>query len=188
MNEENFVAYEYLSINVKSDMEPMYMDCYENFGWIPANVGTSSSNKRDYYINSNANIHVEDLINLKFKRDRKIKNKSKLQPLQRKCEQAFQSINKLEKEPASLAISYALAVALIGCVFLAISVFCITGKSVIWIPAILCGAVGIIGWIIPYFLYKNTKNKKTTENSSLIEEQYDIIYNCCEEAKKLLNE
>lgn len=34
---KDFVAYEYLSLNVKSEREPLYIDCYENFGWILIN-------------------------------------------------------------------------------------------------------------------------------------------------------
>ena len=29
---KDFVAYEYISVNVNSLKEPLYIDCYENFG------------------------------------------------------------------------------------------------------------------------------------------------------------
>ena len=34
---KDFVAYEYLSLDVDSDKEPLYIDCYENFGWFLTN-------------------------------------------------------------------------------------------------------------------------------------------------------
>jgi len=180
---ENYVAYDYVSINVKNDLEPMYRDCYENFGWIPV---SSESRKNDYYINST--INISDLVTLKFKRDRKINNKAELQTLQRKCESAFEKISKLEKEPGTSATTYSLSVATVGIVFMAISVFSITGESILWIPAIIGGLLGIIGWILPFLVFKKIKTKKTEENVSKIEEQYNIIYDTCEEGRKLITE
>lgn len=83
MENKEHIQYEYLSINVKSKIEPMVMDTYENFGWkvISSNALTD---KEDYYINDTGT-NGEKLVNIKFKRNRKIKNKDKLNSLQRKC-------------------------------------------------------------------------------------------------------
>ena len=105
MKDENIV-YEYISINVKSELEPMYIDCYEHFGWIHI----KNEEKKDYYINNNVN---QDIVNIKFKRDRMISNKEELNELQKKCEKSFLKINRLEKEPVSFAISYALIIGMI---------------------------------------------------------------------------
>ena len=178
---EDYIAYEYISINVKSDLEPMYIDCYQNFGWIPIN----NSGKRDYYINANPKL---DVVNIKFKRNRNIKNKEELRKLQEKCENSFLTVNKLEKKPQSIATMYSLIIALVATVFMAISVFAVTGEKVIWFPAIVCGTIGIVGWILPYFVYKNVKDKKEIENKANIEEQKNIIYGTCEQARKILFE
>lgn len=178
---EDYVIYEYTSINVKSELEPMYIDCYENFGWIPIN----NNGKRDYYINVNPNL---DIVNIKFKRNRKIKSKEELKKLQEECEKAFLNINKLEKQPQSIATMYALIIAFIATIFMAISVFAITGEKIVWIPAILGGIIGVIGWIIPYFVYRNVREQKLIENKIKIEEQQEIIYNTCERARKILVE
>lgn len=178
---DDYIAYEYISINVKSDLEPMYIDCYENFGWIPV----KNNGKRDYYINSYTN---QNIVNIKFKRDRKIQHKEELQKLQKKCEEAFVEVDRLEKRPQSVATIYSLIVAFIGIVFMAISVFSITGEKVVWVPAILGGILGIIGWTLPYFVYKNVKNKAETENKAKIEEQQNIIYETCEQARYILLE
>ena len=178
---QDYIAYEYISINVKSDLEPMYIDCYENFGWIHIN----NTRKKDYYINSNIN---PDIINIKFKRDREIKDREKLQALQEKCEKAFLEVHRLEKNSQSIATMYSLTIAFIATIFMAISVFAVTGEKVIWFPAIVGGAIGIIGWILPYFVYNNIKNKKEIENKTKIEKQQNIIHDTCKQARKILLE
>ena len=69
---------------------------YENFGWKTI-TSSALTDKEDYYIN-NTGTNGEKLVNIKFKRDRKIKNKDKLNVLQKKCEETFKKIDKLEKE------------------------------------------------------------------------------------------
>lgn len=182
---KDFVAYEYLSINVKSEKEPLYIDCYENFGWVLIN-NTALIDKDDYYLN-NSNINNNKLVNIKFKRDRKIKNKMKVINLQKKLEMALKKVEKLEKEPSSIGFIYAMIIGLIGTIFLALSVFAITAQNPFYILGSLCGIVGIVGWILPYFVYKHVKAKKEQINISLIEEEYNTIYDSCEQAKKLID-
>ena len=71
-NENSFVAYEYSTITVKRDIEPLYSDCYRNFGWIPME-------------NREISMIDADRVALRFKRDRKIKNRMEVHALQRKC-------------------------------------------------------------------------------------------------------
>lgn len=182
---KDFVAYEYLSIDVDSEKEPLYIDCYENFGWMLIN-NTALIDKDDYYIN-NYNTSNKKMVNIRFKRDRKIKNKVKLLSLQRKLELSLKEIERLEKEPFTKGLIISMSVGLIGTVFLALSVFSITLVSPLYIPFILCGIIGIIGWVLPYFIYKKIKILKEKENVSLIDEQYNTIYDSCEQAKKLID-
>lgn len=182
---KDFIAYEYLSLNVKSDKEPLYIDCYENFGWILIN-NTALVDNEDYYIN-NVNINGNKLVNIKFKRDRKIKNKVKLISLQRKIEISLKEIDKLEKQPYTKGMCYAMSIGVIGTIFLAISVFSITAINPIYILAIPTGIIGLIGWILPFFIYKKVSSTKEKENTTLIDEQYNIIYDTCEQARILID-
>ncbi|MBQ9072405.1 MAG: hypothetical protein IJY25_04540 [Bacilli bacterium] len=182
---KDFVAYEYLSINVKSEKEPLYIDCYENFGWILINNSALVDNE-DYYIN-NSNTNDNKLINLKFKRDRRIKNKVKLLSLQRKLETSLKELEKLEREPVIVGATYAMIIGVIGTIFMALSVFSITASNPLYIPGILFGIVGILGWVIPYFIFLKIKGNKEQENTALIEEQYNTIYDSCEQARKLID-
>ncbi len=176
---EDYIAYEYTSINVKSDLEPMYIDCYQNFGWIHIKENT----KQDYYINANP---IQDIVNLKFKRNRNIKNKEELKTLQQKCETAFIKVAELEKIPQSIATMYSLIVGIIAAGFIAISVFMAIRN--IWSIAILCGIVGLIGCIFPYSIYRKVIDKKEAEAKNKIDEQYDIINNTYKKAGEILLE
>ncbi|MBQ2872715.1 MAG: hypothetical protein IJE89_01795 [Bacilli bacterium] len=182
---KDFVAYEYISLNVKSEFEPLYIDCYENFGWILIN-NTSLIDSEDYYIN-NSNVNNNKLVNLKFKRDRRIKNKVELLSLQRKLESSLKEIETLEKEPYTKGIISALTIGLIGTIFLALSVFSITATNPLIISCIICGIIGLTGWFLGYFAYIKVKVKTQKENISLIEEQYNTIYDSCEQARKLID-
>lgn len=170
-------TYEYISINVESDLEPMYIDCYENFGWILI----KETIKQDYYINANP---IQDIVNLKFKRNRNIKNKEKLKALQQNCEKAFLKVDELERTPQSIATMYSLMVGFIAAGLITIAVF-MAIKNILSI-AILCGIIGLIGCIFPYPIYKKVMDKKEAESKNKIDEQYDIINNAYKEASKIL--
>lgn len=185
---KDFVAYEYLSINVTSDKEALVMDCYENFGWMLTSSANNSGlvDKEDYYIN-NSNVNGNKLINLKFKRDRKIPNKAKVVTLQKKFENSLKELKRLEKEPNSKGSFYAVVASVIGTIFLTISVFFITAANPIYFLGAIMGIIGLIGWFMAYPIYKKVKTKQEEINASLIEEQYNIIYDSCEQAQKALN-
>lgn len=176
---EDYVAYEYLSVNVKSDLEPMYIDCFEHFGWIPVN----NSGKRDYYINSNP---YQYIVNIKFKRNKKVKSKEELRILQDKCEKVFFTIDKLENLPHSIATMYSLVVGIISLFILLISVFYLINLNTICFFAILGCIIGIIGIILPYFIYEKTKYKKEIEIKVKIEECQQIIDDTCLKARSIL--
>lgn len=183
----DFVAYEYLNINVPSEKEPLYMDCYENFGWILVNTKSSGLvDKDDYYIN-NSYINGNKLVNLKFKRDREILNKAKIISLQNKCEASLKKLSTLEKEPHKKGSIYASLNATIGTIFMAISVFAVSATNPNYILTVIAGVIGIIIWCLSYTIYKKIKLKQEKINASIIEEEYNTIYDSCEQAKKLLN-
>lgn len=185
---KDFVAYEYLSVNVTNEKENLYIDCYENFGWVLTNSTTHNGlvDRDDYYIN-NSNINSKKNINLKFKRDRKIPNKSKVVNLQKRCENGFRELERLEREPLSKGNIYAVTISVIGTIFLALSVFAITATNPFYILGVITGIIGLVCWFISYPIYKKIKLKQEGINVSLIEEQYNVIYDSCEQAQKLLN-
>lgn len=167
-----FVAYEYKEISVRKDQIAMYLDCYENFGW----------EADDERIDMRSPNHV----NIQMKRDRKIINKMELTRLQRNFEACIREIRMLEQAKTSTASIVALAVGLIGTVFMAGSVFAITAQPpIIWL-CVLLAIPAFAGWILPYFLYQGIAEKKTEELQPLIEEKLDEIYTICEKGHSLL--
>lgn len=100
-------------------------------------------------------------------------------------ELALKEVEKRELEPSVIGYLYSIIVGVIGTVFMVISVFSITAAIPLYIPCIIF--VGIIGWILPYFVYVKVKDNKVKENTTLIEEQYNTIYDSCELVKSLIS-
>lgn len=168
MNENKFVMNEYLDVNVKQDLVQLCSDCYHALGWTIINTSTGI-----------------DSVTLKMQRDRKIKNRVALCDLQRKCEEAFTAIEKLESSKTTKAMSVSLGVGIVGTVFMAGSVFAYLAAM---LPlSILLAIPGFIGWGFPYFLYKKYRKESADKIKPVIDRNYDIIYEACEKANQLLN-
>ena len=122
---------------------------------------------------------------LKLQRDRKIRNRTALCDLQRKCEDAFSLIEKLESTKAAKAMAASLGVGIMGTVFMAGSVFAYLAYM---IPLCVILAIpGFIGWVLPYYLYKKFLKQSTEKVSTMIDRNYDLIYEACEKAAQLLD-
>lgn len=166
-NENKLVMNEYLEVSVKSDLVQLCSDCYHALGWT--------------IINSSSGI---DAVKLKLQRDRKIKNRVALCDLQRKCEDAFINIEKLERAKNTKAMALALGAGIVGTVFMA-------GATFAYLAALISLCVvlaipGFIGWGLPYFLYKKNVKKSIDHVNPMIESNYDVIYEACEKASQLL--
>ena len=46
---------------------------------------------------------------------------------------------------------------------------------------------GMIGWIIPYLIFRSVSGKRTEAVNPLIDQKYDELYAVCEKANALLN-
>lgn len=172
MSENNFVGYEYHSVNVKRSMASVYADSYENFGWELDDTGEGHE-KAGF-----------DTVTMKFKRNRKICNKTELTRLQRNFDACVNEILSLESSKHTKASVIAYTVGVIGTAFMAGSVFSVTAGRII--PCIVLAVPAFIGWILPYFLFKGVEKKKTAEITPLIEKKYDELYAVCEKAHTLL--
>lgn len=171
--EKSFIGYEYKEITVDAGQVSMFLDGYENFGWIAdeqlSGRGATSGQ-----------------ITLRMKRDRKIINKMELTRLQRNFEACALDLKKLEKAKTSAATIWALAVGIAGTVFMAGSTFAVTHEPpVIWL-CILLAIPGIIGWILPYFVYHRVLQKQEERIEPLKEQKLEEIYEVCEKGHSLL--
>lgn len=121
-------------------------DGYENFGW--ELEGTESG----------AGKLVSDTIEMKFKRDRKIRNKAELTRLQRNFDACVSEILSLEAGKYVKVSIVAHTVGIIGTAFMAGSVFVVTAGMIV--PCILLAISAFIGWILPYFPFLSVEKKK----------------------------
>jgi Flp pilus assembly protein TadB len=167
MNDNKFVINEYIEVTIRRELAPLCSDCYHALGWT--------------ITDSRAGI---DTVALKLQRDRKIKNRSALSELQRKCEVAFGSIEKLEKSKASKATVISLSVGMAGTAFLAGAVFAYLASSIIL--CIILALPGFVGWALPVLLYKKYLKESTDKINPMIEKYYDIIYEACDKASQML--
>lgn len=167
----SFIGYEYKEVTVSSEQASLYLDCYETFGWEDRNIPSASG---------------LNLTTIRLKCDRKIINKMELTRLQRQFEACAREIQDLERSKHTMASIWALAVGMIGTVFMAGAVFAITHAPPIYWLCVLLAVPGIAGWVCPIFLFRYKIRVRTHKVQPLIEAKYDEIYEMCEKAHSLL--
>ena len=170
---ELYVGYDYKTVTTGRDRVSMVLDAYENFGWVPDEKVPTSQ--------------FGETVTLKLKRDRKILNKAELTRLQQHFEACLDEITSLENSKTRAAMIYSLVVGLIGTAFMAGSVFAVTNAPPMILLCVLFGILGVIGWILPIFLFKFFAGKRTAEVAPLIEQKYDKIHEICEKGNALIH-
>jgi len=169
-NKESFIGYEYKDVTIHRNMESVYADGYRNFGWEMENTSTP--------------LQGPGAVTIKFKRDRKIRNKAELTRLQRQFESCVGEIETLEGSKTLGASAAAYGIGIVGCAFMAGSVFAYLGGMLV--PSIILAVPGFVGWIIPYFCFNTIRKNKSAKVAPLIDRKYDEIYDVCEKANGLL--
>ena len=170
---KDYIGYDYKAITIDSDKTSMYLDAYENFGWIQED----SPSPRQF----------SGEVMLKLKRDRKILNKTELTRLQQHFEACMDEITSLENSKTGKATIYSIVIGLIGTAFLAGSVFAVTAEPPMILLCVLFGVPGLIGWALPYRLFKYFVKKRTEDVAPLIEQKYDEIHEICEKGNALVH-
>ncbi len=174
-----YIGYEYKEILTGSEKKQFLIDGYKNFGW----EMTESSLKRSEIPSQYANKEK-----IHFRRNRNIINKAELTRLQRNFEACINEIDRLERRKFSKGTMFALIIAFLGTVFLAASVFAVTAAVPNIFLTIIFGIPGVVGWIIPYFVYKKIVHKEIKRLTPIIERKYDEIYEICEKGHRLCYE
>jgi hypothetical protein len=163
-NSKNFVGYEYKEVQASRDLEGVYADGYPSFGWELDGGGNGR---------------------MKFKRDRKIRNKAELARLQREFEAKTHEIENLERSKTSGAQIAAMTVGLIGTALLGGATFAYIYGNMIPLMIVLA-LPGFVLWGAAYLLYGRFRAKKTAAAEPLIDQKYDEIYDVCARAHTLL--
>ena len=167
---KDFVGYEYKSITIKRSSADLFADSYPSFGWTLEGTSTPLGG-----MNS---------VTMRFKRDRKIKNKMELIRLQRQFEAQVAEVEGLESSKGLGASILAYVVGITGTAFMAGSVFAFLAGM---LPLCIIFAIpGFIGWAISYFCYVSIRKKKTERVTPIIDSKYDEIYEVCERANSIL--
>jgi hypothetical protein len=164
VNGKNFVGYEYKEVSANRDLEGIYADGYPNFGW---------------------QLDGGNYGRLKFKRDRKIRNKAELSRLQREFDAKVFEIKSLERSKTSGAGSIALTVGLIGTALVGGATFAYIYGNMIPLMIVLA-LPGFICWGLSYMIYNKFAAKKSAATEPLIDQKYDEIYDVCAKAHALL--
>jgi hypothetical protein len=166
INNKNFVGYEYKEVFTSRDLEGVYADGLPNFGWQLDGGGYGR---------------------LKFKRDRKIRNKAELARLQRQFESGVAEIETFERSKSSGAAIAALTVGLVGTALVGGATFAFVYGNKVPLMIILA-LPGFIACGLAYLLYGKVKAKKTAAVEPLIDKKYDEIYEIRKKGHALLDE
>ncbi|MGN0415400.1 MAG: hypothetical protein ACI4FX_07905 [Agathobacter sp.] len=101
-------------------------------------------------------------------------------------EACAQDLNKLQKAKSSTATIAALAVGIMGTVFMAGATFAIVHEPpIVWL-CVLLAIPGFVGWILPYFIYRRIVKMQTEKLQPLMDEKMEEIYQVCGKGHSLL--
>ena len=191
-NENGFVAWEYADINVNRNQAPLYADCYRNFGWtlieqcelhytpdVPSYSPYSSRNTPTHTVT-----HEQEMVRLKFKRDSRLPHKIQLGQLQQKCDSALSSIQRLENTKSAYSMGSTIGFGIVGAAFLGLSIFNFVSAN---IPlCVLFAVISVAGWAAAFYFFAKVQPKKNAQINPRIQEQFNIVYQTCEQANALL--
>ena len=174
MSEPIFDSFDYLKVVVEEVFLSQYIDGYEKFGWcMDENVKPEKSRGK---------------VTLHMKRSRYVPSKMELTRLQRQYEACMGEICTLEVSKNLIPVMASLICGLIGCGFMAGSVFAVTaGPPMIWLMIALA-IPGFLLWTAVYFCYKAIKIQRSRKVAPLIEAKYNEVCEVCEKAFRLLYE
>ena len=172
MEERKYESYDYMKITVDEALASKYMDGYLSFGWC------QDENMKPERAMGKVTIH--------FKRSRSIINKVELTRLQRHFEACMQEIETLDNSKHSIPTIGALSCGILGCAFMAGSVFAVTAVTpIIWLMIVLA-IPGFALWGGAYFCHRALKHRQTKKVTPLIEAKYDEMDEVCKKAQVLL--
>ncbi len=181
-----YIAYEYREVMVAEEFLSIYRDSYPCFGW-EEDPNHAASEIKDRSVSHRTKPGTDRGRRvIYFRRNRNISNKAELTRLQRNFDSCIQEIEELNRSKTTMGLTAALVVGILGTACMAGSVFAVTAEPpVIWLMVLLA-IPGLIGWILPCYLYRRLVRKNTEEINPLIEQKYDEIYTICEKGNNLL--
>jgi hypothetical protein len=148
-NGQGFVGFEYKDVTIKRELVSLYADSYPNFGLTLEDTTPPVGS-----VNS---------VTMKFKRDRKLRNKAELTRLGRQFDAIAKEISSLEFSKITGGATAAYIVGLVGTAFMAGSVFVITAAAPSIPLCVILAIPGFIGWLLPYLLFRKISAMRTEQ-------------------------
>lgn len=170
--ENTYIGYEYKEISVAAKDVSLFLDGYENFGWILEDPRPADPRR--------------GTVTLHLKRNRKIINRMELTRLQRNFECCMEEIRQMERAPRQTATAWALGLALAGTAFMAGSVFAVTGEPPRYLAMILLAVPGFAGWLLALPVYRRAFRRQRRKLQPFIDAKYEEMYQLCEKGHSLL--
>ena len=164
--------YNWKEVSVKKDKETLYIDSYQNFGWV--------------FVNSTVPYPNALTVALKFKRDSSIRNKAEFDKLEKQFENGLRQIQKTERKNRNIIMIPALVSGIGGFILLALAIYNLISSNVLT-GIILIFAVCVCFAISTFLGFRYSKIIKE-KNAPKISEQYSKINAVCEEANTLATE
>lgn len=182
----HYVGYDYMELEAERSEISFLLDSYENFGWMVDTHGYDAICCEAESLHGRAKPIQNQHVRVELKRDRKILNKTELTRLQRHFEACLQESKQLEQRKTSKATMVALIIAFLGTAFMAGSVFAVTANTPHIILCILFAIPGLIGWAVPYPIYRRIVAEDSVRMNQLIDQKYDEMHTICERGRKLV--
>ena len=172
-NENKPITYDYKTVRVKRSMEAMLTDAYENLGWEVTNTQMAEASL--------------NAVNVSFKRDRKIANKSELNKLQLKIDASLEKLEKLQQAKKNAGVASGVTTGVVGALTLGggMSMVMVLSGIGYLIGGIALGVVGIGIMLLGWLVHNKVQKKKLTKLEPLFQAELDKFSELCEEANKL---
>ena len=175
--EKEITSYDYKTIRIRRQLEAMVSDAYEALGW--EIVGSSVSEGGIYHVN------------LSFKRNRAIANKTALLKLQEKVDATIVSVEVLLDTRKYAGLTSGITTGVIGTLAFGggMSMIMELGVDPVhtgWLfggmaLSVVGAAVCFLGWLVGI----KVKNAKRNKISPLLEQEYNKLADICDEARKV---
>jgi len=172
--QKEIISYDYKTIRVRRQLEAIITDSYEALGW--EMTGSSVSQGGIYHVN------------LSFKRDRKIANKTDFLKMQEKVDLIIINIEVLMSKKKLAGMTAGIATGTAGALTLGSGMAMVMelGGTIGWtIGGIAVGVVGIGICFLGWLLGTKVKRSKGNKIDPLIEQEYNKLADICDEVKKV---
>jgi len=167
MESKQNIINEYLEVSIKQNLVQICRDCYQSLGWTITNTRTGIG-----------------IVTLKMQRNKKIKNRIELCNLQHICEDAFNTIEKLENSRSKKAKAVYLWVKIAGTILLTGSI--LAYQAALMLVFIMLLTLGFLGCFLLLFLCKKFIKESRDTGKAMIEKNLLVIHEACEKASLLL--